>query len=93
MAKDSLYTVRQTLPGDVVFEVLKFTKNLDHEATYYISDLPNGAMICNCPAGNKPTCRHQQMLRKFQAEERVNKGYFFNHDKDKWLPPNNPEDE
>lgn len=91
--KDSLYTVRQTTPGDSVYEVLKFNRDFDLEGTYHISDLPGGSMICSCFAGHRSTCRHRQMLRKFQAEDYVNKGYFFNYDRNQWIPPSNPEDD
>lgn len=92
MGKKSLYTIRAT--SDSTYSITKLDEDLNPEGEiYHISELgPTGAdMICTCPAGAKPTCRHRQMLRLFQAEDRIDKGWLYHFDKKQWIPPINLE--
>ena len=88
MGKNNLYTIRST--SDTTYTVIKFDEDLNPEGEiYHISEIgPTGSqMVCTCPAGAKHTCRHRQMLRLFQAEDRIDKGYFYKFDKKLWYPP------
>lgn len=87
MGKKDLYTIRQNKPDDVTYECVKVDPDSTSVQVYHISDLPGGAMICTCPAGGRPTCRHRQMLRLFQAEERINSGWMYQFDSKKWFEP------
>lgn len=85
MAKTHIYTVRSGKnPG--AYTISKMTQDFEPVAEYHLSDEPSGSVYCDCPA-HKPWCRHKDMLRKFQAEEKVNSGWFYDHDKEKWIPP------
>lgn len=88
MGKNNLYTIKST--SDSTYSVAKFDSDLmlDGEL-YHVSEIgPGGAnMVCTCPAGGRPTCRHRQMLRLFQAENRVNSGWFYHFDKKQWVKP------
>lgn len=68
------------------FVVGKLTEEFEVLATYYISESEAGGLTCSCPA-RKDWCRHCEILRKFQAEEKVGSGWFYNFDKGAWLPP------
>jgi hypothetical protein len=81
----SIYTVR-TGKEPEWFTVSKMSQDYEPQAIYNIQEVKGGGMHCDCPA-HKPWCRHMDVLRKFQAEERVNSGWFFNHDLNKWIEP------
>lgn len=80
-----LYTVNAGR-NEGAYVVGKLTEEFEVLATYYISESDAGGLICSCPA-RKAWCRHCDILRKFQAEERIGLGWFYNFDKAKWLPP------
>lgn len=88
MGKEHVYNVKSTKDSTDVFIVTKFDEDLTPVDSYHISELHGGGMICQCPAGSKPTCRHRQMLRLFQAEQRVDSPYIYHYDKKKWLKLN-----
>ena len=73
-----------------LYRVAKFDEDLNFLEEYNLTELPGGAMICNCPAGGRPTCRHRKMLRIFQAQKRIDSGWFLNFDKDTWTRPIKP---
>lgn len=85
MASKDVYTVSQL---GLVFEVKKFDEDFNYLQTYHATEMgQNDAnMICSCPAGSKPTCRHRQMARIFEAEEKLGTGEFYHFDKKKWYP-------
>jgi hypothetical protein len=89
MGRKNLYTVRGREKG--LFEVIKFDEDLNPEETYHISELDElgASVICTCFAGSKPTCRHRQMVRVFQAENRIDSGWMYNFDKKQWFKPYN----
>lgn len=85
MAAQDIYTVVQ---ANNLFEVKKFDKDFNFLQQYFVTELgaDSANMICTCPAGAKPTCRHRQMVRLFEAEGKLNTGEFYHFDKKKWLP-------
>lgn len=60
--------------------------DLEVLASYHITEAASGTLHCDCPA-HKPWCRHCDMLRKFQAENHIDRGWLYSFDKDKWIPP------
>jgi hypothetical protein len=59
----TLYNIRSALDD---FRITKFTPDLDVESSYLLSDTVDEAgrrqLLCECPAGVRPSCRHRQML-------------------------------
>lgn len=95
MAKGKKYS-RYTIsagknPGAYV--VGKMSEDYEPLATYYITE-EGKALTCTCPA-HKPWCRHMDVLRVFQAEERVGSGYFYIPESKTWIAPiqQEPDDE
>lgn len=92
MGKRDIYTVDnfQGQPG--IYTVRKFDEGSGILVeTYTVSEITESAMVCTCFAGGRPTCRHRQMLRLFQAEERVGQGWMYKYDAKIWVPPQNPD--
>lgn len=83
MAWSDWYQVWSTKDANV-YKVSKYDADLNFLEFYHISELPGDTLICQCPAGSKPTCRHRKMLRLFQGLKEVDSGKFYNFDKDKW---------
>lgn len=75
--------------GDGTFAIKKFDEDLNFVETYYMSEVSTHSIICGCPAGGRPTCRHRKMLRIFQAEQKIDSGWFYHFDKDSWIEPLN----
>lgn len=86
MGKKSIYTIDEMAGAEGVYAVIKCDEDYNQEEQYFVSEVGN-EMICTCFAGGRPTCRHRQMLRKFQAEERVGQRWYYQFDKQKWIPP------
>lgn len=40
---------------------------------------------CDCPAGQRPMCRHREMLPKFIARDKVNTGWMYDYDRGGWV--------
>jgi hypothetical protein len=79
------------LKGVHLYQMFKLAaSDLETLATYNIQESASGTLHCDCPA-HKPWCRHCDMLRKFQAEERIGKGWMYDYDKKSWIPPYTPE--
>ncbi len=86
MAKvHSIYTVKKSADKPF-YEMVKMTEDYEHLETYQMVEGTGGAISCTCMA-HKPWHRHCDILRKFQAENRVNSGWFFNFDTSTWIPP------
>lgn len=84
-AKTHLYTCKTLATGQ--FQLAKMSEELEVLAVYTLTETKVGsALHCDCPA-HKPWCRHCDMLRKFQAEERVNTGWMYRFEKNEWVPP------
>lgn len=68
--------------------IAKWEDNVTLDPTGDFYDLTEyaGRVSCDCPAGNKPECRHRKMYSEF-----VNKGiindprWFYDYDKNQWL--------
>lgn len=86
MSKPVIFYTCQAGKNVGAYVVGKLTDDFEVLATYYIDESEAGGLTCNCPA-RKPWCRHCEILRKFQAEEKVGLGWFFNFDADQWIPP------
>lgn len=61
------------------YRITKFDDDFNVESSYLVS-LTN----CECPQGNKPTCRHRKMLPQFLVTKRVDSQWFLNYDTGEW---------
>lgn len=84
MAKGSQYTIRTHPEGENLFVIKKFDEDTNFVDQYHLSVIPGDAVICNCPAGGRVTCRHRKMLRIFQAMGKIDSGELYNFDHDEW---------
>jgi hypothetical protein len=73
----SLYNIKENGSG---YKISKFDEELNPLATYSV-----GGKSCECRAGVRPHCRHRQMLPLFQILGRVNTGWFFEFEDEKWF--------
>ena len=62
--------------------ISKFDLDLNPLAAYHVSHKE-----CDCPRGNKPTCRHRKMLRVFIDAGHVNDGWFLDYETRTWTKP------
>jgi hypothetical protein len=88
--KPNLYTVKQQA-GKPFYDMVKFSPTMEVEAVYQMVEGKGGAISCTCPA-HKPWHKHCDILRRFQAEGRINSGYFFDWTSQEWLPPINTQE-
>src|SRR5690242_10913594 len=73
-----LYNLRETkTPGQYI--IAKFDKNMELESNYLVS-----MDECACPRGNRPTCRHRQMLPLFKKHKHVGDGWFLDFHTKLW---------
>ncbi len=79
------YTVRKAADKPF-YEMIKMSDEMEPLATYQMVEGKGGSITCTCMA-HKPWHRHCDILRKFQAEDRVNSGWFYAFDTDTWIPP------
>ena len=75
----TLYNLK-TADGE--FRITKFDNDLNVESSYVVSERE-----CGCPAGNRPTCRHRQMLPKMLNVGAEDSGMFYDYDTDQFLEP------
>src|SRR5712692_5314182 len=85
----TLYSLR-TLPSG--YAITKFDDDLEVQSTYVMTrqEIPGraiGMIRCSCPASGRPTCRHREMVPLFILTNRVDTGWFYDHDAMKWYPP------
>lgn len=73
----TLYNCRHD--GDE-FRITKFDSELNVESSYRCT-----TSECECPAGERPICRHRQMLPKFISAERVGTDWFYDFDRGGWV--------
>ncbi len=66
------------------YRIGKFDGDLNLEAAYHVG--LNGRE-CDCPAGNKPICKHRKMLPIFKDAEHINDGWFLNWNTRQWAAP------
>lgn len=72
----SLYNMKANGNG---YKITKFDEEFNPENTYGVDP-----RSCECKAGVRPHCRHRQMLPLFQHLGRVNTGWFYDFDLEKW---------
>ena len=79
------YSIQATaIPNQYICS--KLDPDFEVVGSYTMVENASGSLHCDCPA-YKPWCRHCDILRKFQAEERVGKGWFYIPETNVWLPP------
>lgn len=79
--KVSLYNIR-TLPGGS-YRVAKFDEDIDVLAVYVVTK-PGRYYNCNCRAGQRPSCRHREMVIGFLKYNAVDTGLLYDYDNQKW---------
>lgn len=67
------------------YRMVKFDDLWNVDSVYNIS-YRRGHFFCDCMAGNKPDCRHRQMVPIFCTHKAVNSGKFYCYDTKEWLP-------
>lgn len=84
--KTHLYTCK-TGAQPRSYIISKLSEEMEVLSFYTLTEAAVGsALHCDCPA-RKGWCRHCDMLRKFQAEDRVDKGYMYRFETGEWLSP------
>lgn len=81
-------STKEAQPGSALYEVDKLTEDFELQAKYYVQESSAGGLTCTCPA-HKPWCRHMDVLRAFQAEERIGTNYSYIFDTKTWIEPLN----
>lgn len=76
-----VYNLKST-PGVGKFIVTKFDDDLNVESSYEFHNTTDG-MICHCPAGQRPSCRHRQMFPLLQT--RVDSAWMLDFDTRQWV--------
>ena len=72
-----LYSCRHA--GDE-YRITKFDAQLNVESSYLCT-----LIECECPAGERATCRHRQMLPKFLQRKAVDTEWFLDFDRGGWV--------
>jgi hypothetical protein len=72
-----LYNAKSQMPSE--FVVTKFDDDLNVESSYLLLSTPEG-LVCECPAGVRPSCRHRDMLPLFVKYNRVNSNWVLDWD-------------
>jgi hypothetical protein len=85
MSDPALYTVREI--GFDSFRVVKFDQYVNVLGFYLVWKTKDWE--CNCPQGGRLDCRHRIILRIFQRENRVNSGWLYDFDGQRWERPMN----
>lgn len=80
----TLYSCKSEIDhaGNTNFRITKFDGDMNVESSYIVH---GSNLICNCPAGVRPSCRHRDMLPKFIARGAVNSMWMFDFDRDGWV--------
>ena len=78
----SLYNMKSSTDG---FIITKFDDDLNVESSYEYHVMTNGADVCHCPAGQRPSCRHRQMFPLL--ETRVDSAWMLDFDTRAWVDP------
>lgn len=66
--------------GNGFYRITKFDADLNVESSYITT-----ALTCDCPAGERPMCRHREMLPKFLLRNAVNTFWMYDYDRDGWI--------
>lgn len=72
-----LYNCRHA--GDQ-YRMTKFNEHLDVESSYLCT-----TKECDCPAGQRPMCRHREMLPKFLQRGTVGTDWFYDYSRGGWV--------
>jgi hypothetical protein len=59
--------------------ITKFDEDMNPEASYHTT-----LITCECPAGERPICRHRSMLPKFLQRDAVDTDWFYDYDNIGW---------
>lgn len=62
------------------YRITKFDDDLEVESSYLLT-----MAECECPAGNRPSCRHRQMLPKFMQRHAIDTEWFLDFDRGGWV--------
>lgn len=82
-----LYSCKsETHPDGDNYRITKFDADMNVESSYQIA--LDGSW-CMCPAGERSTCRHREMLPKFIAKEAINSFWLFDYDRNGWVSMEN----
>jgi hypothetical protein len=73
----TLYNCRHD--GDT-YRITKFDEHQNVESSYLCTTTE-----CECPAGQRPRCRHREMLPKFIARKAVGTGWWLDFDRGGWV--------
>jgi hypothetical protein len=93
MARGELYQIHKHVAkdGKVSFVAQKFDMDFTPKSSYAISAIPGREntlqLECTCFASNKPTCRHRAMVEIFTNLNRLNGGWYYDFDRNKWHNP------
>lgn len=83
MSYKDWYTINSKDDGFICVAV---DKDLNFVKQYGITMEGATAGNCGCVAGHT-FCRHKKMLVEFQKQSRINSRWYYNFDKNKWMPP------
>lgn len=72
-----LYNCRHS--GDQ-YRITKFDEDMNVESSYLCTEAE-----CECPAGQRPTCRHRQMIPRFIQRKHIGDEWFFDYDRGGWV--------
>jgi len=73
----SLYNCK--IAGDQ-WRMTKFDEHMNVESSYLCTTTE-----CECPAGQRPICRHRDMLPKFIQRQKVGTGWVYDYDRGGWV--------
>lgn len=90
MSYKDWYTIN-SIPNTVDLMCVAVDKDREFVKQYKIYKSGDGFATCECFAGIK-FCRHKQIAVKFQETHRVDKRWYYNFDRDKWMAPINQEE-
>jgi hypothetical protein len=62
------------------FRITKFGHDLNVESSYLCT-----ASTCECPRGGYPTCRHREMLPRFQHRKAIDTRWWYDFDRGGWV--------
>lgn len=83
----ALYTVRIEKTN---YRVVRFDGYFNPLRYYYVFEKKTPRQYgCTCQNGERIDCIHRLIVRKFQQENRVDRGWFWDHEHEVWERPLN----
>lgn len=80
-----LYSLRTCADG---WFVTKFDEDFNVESSYLMAKQSDGEIVCGCPAGVRPTCRHRSdILPAFLATNRADTAWYYCFEEKTWHQP------